>query len=441
MWAWNWDDRWLGRFEGPLTVFAKFQIANAIEADEACRLLFNKRASSRTSRKGHARSLVHSNWARASMLADGLAEKIVKRCLGPACGAWGKFIATDQATRICTECLDAGGLPACLQLVGLDRCPVHGIRLLEGCSICGTPTQSYALDAAWGRGSMVCSSCGSPYSEAWTRRCERLDWRVEDKVPGLADFNRWLARLATAKLEWPELSSWRPEAGIPQRSDSSAQWIVNVLREVVPGCPYPECFGGKTVRVSTHRPGWQLATRQTDERIDEKRVLYVDLREQLVDWTSSHTPIGSHVFDDPVQDANGMRTPVNGHHHPYWHGLHIWRSRFEAGHLHDGLHPLDPNFTPQWDSFRWPGFLSLSPDVWLAFAVAAWVTDVETAIDWHRLLLQTDGLACDAADRLISEAYFAQSLHISPWRSLWPPKVSCLFERTSLEDGRFFVVS
>ncbi len=438
---WNWNDDWVACGEGPLTLLAKFQIANALGADETCRYLFERPTSRVNPFKGHSRSLVHLDWFVPTAESESFAAMVVRRSLTAICGSWSRRLARDRQTRLCLSCLEEGALPAVLQVSGLIRCPLHDVDLTSQCPHCAESTPPYALDPLSFTEPLTCGHCHRPYSEAWSRSAQRLGWAGNRPAPVLDQMEEWLHRISARAIEWPEIRSWSANVDAVDGSASHGSAVLHVLRDVVPGCPEVSGIGPWSPRLEPCIITAGAHDRRGIFGLEERLALYRDLRQQLVEWTACRGSPGTHLYEDPLHDSTGMSIPADDTHHPAWHALHLWRSRFEAINPKHALDMVSAEIEPKHDSFSWPVFCEVSTDTWLSFAIACWIVDLETAHTWLLTLQASPAAASSGRHRWIAERYAESVLFMCPLRRLWPPKVSCLFYRAPDEPERLLMVS
>jgi len=87
-----------------------------------------------------------------------------------------------KALRFCPECLEFGFHSPIYQHWAMDRCPLHGVRLLDKCPYCRNPIKGKASFAI--RDPLACPSCAKLLSHDWDsyhnreRESPRFPWRL-----------------------------------------------------------------------------------------------------------------------------------------------------------------------------------------------------------------------------------------------------------------------
>jgi hypothetical protein len=367
-------------------------------------------------------------WLRQASL-DPIGRRALDRSIAGMCGTWSRLLASDHQIRLCLRCLDEGHLPACLQLEGIVRCPIHGLALATTCPKCGAPTPPYAIDAHRFIEPLRCSACGVAYSDAWARQSSRLGWSPPHVRRLPSEIDAWLRRIDDVIIAWPDAASWMPAVELGAHRPNLAAAALNVLRAVVPGCPKSNCFHPWIPGVAFRHQDDDGDSPLDADALRERATCYGILRRELISWARVSRPASSHFYPRSMLARGRASLPVACAHDPHWHALHIWRSRFEAVPLRDALDRLDEDLTPDETSFAWPGFRSVPTSTWLSFVCSCWFADVAAAARWHQELAPL--LA--SPDRLHQRAqqlYDSFAPLLSPWRRLWSAGVTWLYARS-----------
>lgn len=426
---WTWNNDWVGEGEGPLSILAKFQAANAFSPDECCRYLFNRKAKTSTIRG--CRSLLNFNW-RDSNASDPIANLVVSRSLASLCGRWASWVAADSVTRICVACLDEGALPACLQLSGLRSCPIHGSELIEACSHCKTPNGSYLLD----RTPFICKKCSRPFSEKWMAFEHRLCWRPQPTSQALNGAEKWLTSLRSSDLEWPDLYAWQPSPTVLSKSREHGAAVLGTLAQLVPGCPLDVIRTHKVISCAfdacTHR--------NSPTNLSDRAAIYEDLRRQLRSWSEQHSNEGGHNYPVSFREYLSIDIPASEKYSYIWHAFHIWRSRFELSPLYDALDHINSKVVLHPSGFAWPGLGRVSLEAWINFLTSCWVADLRTALEWHHTILTSRSLPNHEREEYLFNKYLSARTFLCPRIRIWPPSVSLIVDQAASECSRLFLV-
>jgi hypothetical protein len=429
-----WAPAWSGIGEGPYTLAAKILNANNL------RTRYLKKGI--LWRQGKGASLLDPCPTSNDEMAAALGRMLYQASLAARIPRLYKELATDRELRYCTKCISSGFQAAIAQILGIDRCPIHGEIHRNACMHCGTKTEPYFLDDNH-LPSFSCKKCGSPLGGD-TLIDRRVDaWATPEHVKRLDPIHLWLERVNASKdIHWINVSGWSAtrQAAIGSR-DHTRYAVFGILRsqllpdEAVPESNLdqkPEVFGPFPLAPSAKSSAY--LTQAEYDNILRRMVLPASLNQY-----SKH-------FRTP---SFGVAVPVSHLVPPHLHAHLIWRAQFEK---------VTSIFS---EPYSRSGFCSVAIPKLLntkrnpleipisnrsiseGILMATWSASLKIAIDWHQMQISFwEVPLADAEQRwLIAVDQWANRLGCWRNRDYFPIAVIKVKDTITGEDQLYFVVA
>lgn len=235
-----WSPAWFFEHEGPYTKLAKVSLINLANSKTLNRNIFNATDITWDAEIVHGRSLIYTHWMSqiaSAKACDNLASALQRSSWLPADGSDAMQMATDKHFRYCPACLDIGFQSSLMQIVGLDKCPVHALQLRDRCMHCNALCPRYAVCRDAFEQPMRCVKCGRLYARAWAPGGLVSSWKGVEDGTGFIRVENWIQRagnLVAPKLRAPEMRELQIE--------QQRRVIFDFLRQEVP------------LDLSVHRP-------------------------------------------------------------------------------------------------------------------------------------------------------------------------------------------
>lgn len=150
-------------------------------------------------------------------------------------GNWLWLVADDNQIRLCPSCREEGYQSIFDQVLGLERCPIHGKRYLTQCPHCGSQLPTYCFERM--RDALVCERCNAylmPFFDRTVLDISANDRSRQEKA--WAPFAAW----------WRCVSQFAPEAmypHFPYRTEETELvpppvrflWVLNAIEPIPKG--------------------------------------------------------------------------------------------------------------------------------------------------------------------------------------------------------------
>ena len=216
--AMNWNKSWAVAQEGPLTLLAKFAIANPQRTSSLLEVL-----SASGSRVSRGMNLLedHDTIRGCDPFSRSLRGPRLLTCISPLYN-----FASSRHFRYCPSCLAVGYQSRLCQVDWLLCCPQHGDRLIDHCRHCGAMTIPYEV-ADDLRTALRCKVCRMPYAEGFEEAGCFGRWQAA-KARAYESFADLLRRVDEWSLMWLS-SPWRSRSSDP--ADRSLNFAVLLAPE------------------------------------------------------------------------------------------------------------------------------------------------------------------------------------------------------------------
>lgn len=396
-----WSPAWFFEHEGPYTKLAKISLINLANSKTLNRHIFNATDITWDAEIVHGRSLIYTRWMSqiaSAKACDNLPSALQRSSWLLADGSGAMQMATDKHFRYCPACLDLGFQSSLMQIVGLDKCPVHGLPLRDRCMHCNALCPRYAVCRDAFEQPMRCVKCGRLYARAWAPEGMISSWKGVEDGTGFIRVENWLQRagnLLAPKLRDPEMRDLQIE--------QQRRVIFDFLRQEVP------------LDLSAHRP---ITVRRSNGLVSQlppfdghpellaRRVgIFKSIRrhfERVLGikklWRVERS------FNDLEQGFLGPLFSAAGRTPPSLHGFLLWRARFEGTTEFpgcsrrrralrvDGLHhiywPEDPR-TISWNISK----TAIDCSTWGLFVLFCLKKDLQSAGKWNRAVAKARELS------------------------------------------------
>lgn len=322
-----WSPAWFFAHEGPYTKLAKIALVNLADSKRLNSTLFGVPDCAWDATLVHGRSLVDTRWMcqrPAPRSEHSLASVLQASSWVQAYGRGSVRLASDKQFRYCPACLDVGFQSSLMQMVGLDRCPVHLSALTNRCMHCNALCPRYAVCSEAFRQPMRCLSCRLPYSSAWSSSGLIESWKGIENQAGFSRTTRWIGH--AGDLMAPELGS--PE--LRELADGQQRLVVfDFVRRKLPfhlPIHRPAIVAiadGVVARPPPPSGRWELVAQRISIFKSLRRHFARALKTKKL-WRAERR------LNDLFQNFMGPLFSIEGMTHPDLHGFLLWRARFEG---------------------------------------------------------------------------------------------------------------
>ena len=203
-------------------------------------------------------------------------------------GAWLRQVADDSQIRLCSMCREKGYQSIFDQVLGLDRCPIHGERYLTECLHCGSALPSYSFERT--RDGLACGQCKAylmPFSDRALVNISASDRADQERA--WAPFAAWCRRVS-------QLTSNSSIPGFPYRTEETESvpppvrflWVLDAIEPLpkeIHKCVTPRITSLRHVRISMRAHGAEDSASHhlplDDEAARERRAVYKSIARHL----------------------------------------------------------------------------------------------------------------------------------------------------------------
>lgn len=447
-----WQDVWKAPFEGALTLLWKIALANCLTPRELCVALFDKHLLSGNAAGMHGRTLLVPRWMDSAPSLSKLGRLVRHAGLDVTSPRWSHLLGSDAHIRYCKECLAQGYHSAYCQIEGLRACPVHGLPLLDICTVCGAPTPRYALTIASMAAPYCCATCGEPLAERlWSPVSHQpIPRRVRARGTYRHLYN-WFSELEKLKLSWPQFESWQPGREGQLIESERRTDAFGVLLQITPlglARTRQGLVGGNnsisTFPASLPATTFQLRTMHPPTDVGEKRDTYRSIRRHirklLIHAHRRCLRSGVNALRiDEVAEAIYPISPIC----PVVFAYYIWRYHFESNvALNPKLMANGRALSMRDEALYWPVELAVKSGAWATFVVMSFLAFEQVAREWHEQIEVVSDSNGKTNFSALMQRLSDFRVALSPRYMVWSARISYLHESpaTSADIGKIVIV-